>query len=73
MDISNSLNKRIKLILTAAILVATIPRLIINYGMDGDATRSALAAENLFRTGSYLPSRLPGNPLFEYMLSLIVP
>jgi len=73
MNFSNSSSKRIKLILTAAILLATIPRLIINYGMDGDATRSALAAENLFRTGSYLPSRLPGNPLFEYMLSLIVP
>jgi len=55
----------------ALIAVMTVPRLLINYGMDGDAIRGMIAAEALVETGSYVPSRLPGNPLFEYILALL--
>lgn len=51
----------------------TIPHLVIGYGMDADAVRSVKAAEELLTTGSYIPSRLPGNPLFEYLLTIITP
>ena len=44
-----------------------VPRMLIDYGYDGDPVRGVLAAENLLRTGTYSPSRLPGNPLFEYL------
>ncbi|RKY23735.1 MAG: hypothetical protein DRP79_08750, partial [Planctomycetota bacterium] len=60
-------------VLVAAVLLATAPRLVLNYGMDQDAARAAVAAERLAVTGKYTPSRLPGNPLFEYLLALIVP
>ncbi len=50
-----------------------IPRIAVDYGADGDARRSAAAAQHLASTGSYEPSRLPGNPLFEYTLAALVP
>jgi hypothetical protein len=43
-----------------------------SYGYDGDAFLSALSALNLKAHGEYVPSRLPGFPLFERLLSLTV-
>lgn len=57
------------LLLAVVVLGLTLPRLAINYGMDGDGIRGMMAAEHLVSTGSYEPSRLPGNPLFEYVLA----
>lgn len=57
--------------LALLIAVMTIPRLLINYGMDGDAIRGMIAAQRLVETGTYIPSRLPGNPLFEYLLAVL--
>ncbi len=57
------------LLLAVVVLGLTLPRLVINYGMDGDGIRGMMAAEHLVATGSYEPSRLPGNPLFEYILA----
>lgn len=54
-----------------AVSVLTVPRLLINYGMDGDAIRSMVVARHLVETGIYVPSRLPGNPLYEYVLALV--
>ena len=53
--------------------VQIVPRLAVDYGADGDARRSAAAALHLAATGSYAPSRLPGNPLFEGVLAILVP
>src|SRR5947209_2814131 len=61
------------LLFALAVVPATLPRLLLNYGTDEDAWRSANAAANLAATGVYNPSRLPGNPLFEYVLALVVP
>ena len=58
-------------VIGGSILALTIPSLLINYGMDGDTWRGVIAARALLHTGHYVPSRLPGNPLFEYLL--IVP
>lgn len=57
------------LLLAVVVIGLTLPRLAINYGMDGDGIRGMMAAEHLVATGSYEPSRLPGNPLFEYILA----
>jgi hypothetical protein len=54
-----------------AVLALTLPRAVLDYGYDPDAARSALAGRNLALTGTYVPSRLPGNPLFEYALALL--
>ena len=53
--------------------LATVPRLFVGYGTDGDATRGAVAAQRLMHDGEYRPSRLPGYPLFEGLLALLVP
>jgi hypothetical protein len=57
--------------LALAVCAMTVPRLVINYGMDGDGIRGIIAARGLIETGTYIPSRLPGNPLFEYFLAVI--
>lgn len=61
------------LVIVVIVCTLTIPRLAIGYGMDGDAARGAKAAGNLLTTGAYRPSRLPGNPLFEYVLVVLSP
>ena len=63
-------------IITLFILVITaltVPRLFLNYGYDDDSASGVVSAENLLRTGTYVPSRLPGNPLFEYLLAGLAP
>ncbi len=60
-------------VVAVAVAAATVPRLVINYGSDGDAWRGAAAAMRLWQEGRYVPSRLPGNPLFEYALAVLVP
>ncbi len=60
-------------IVVAIVGITTIPRLGIGYGSDGDATRSVEAAMDFLSNGVYKPSRMPGNPLFEYLLAVIVP
>lgn len=65
--------KRRFILLFAIVSIATIPRGFIGYGTDGDGWRSVAAAERFVTTDHYYPSRLPGNPNFEYMLALIDP
>jgi len=58
--------------IAAAGLVAAIAagsRAAINYGLDGDCIRGVMAAQALIADGVYIPSRLPGNPAFEYLLA----
>lgn len=50
-----------------------LSRVGVDYGADGDARRSAAAALRLAASGDYTPSRLPGNPIFEYLLAAVVP
>lgn len=63
------LNRILIFLLAVVVIGLTLPRFVINYGMDGDGIRGMMAAEHLVATGSYEPSRLPGNPLFEYILA----
>jgi hypothetical protein len=52
----------------AAVYIATrVPWLNLGYGADPDAWRVALSADHLLSHGEYLPSRLPGFPLEEFV------
>ncbi len=42
------------------------------YGTDPDAWRVALTADYLWSKGEYLPSRLPGYPLHEFVTALVI-
>ena len=44
----------------------------LGYGTDPDAWRVALVADYLWEEGEYLPSRLPGYPLHEFVTALFV-
>ena len=44
----------------------------LGYGTDPDAWRVALVADYLWEEGEYLPSRLPGYPLHEFVTALFI-
>jgi hypothetical protein len=44
----------------------------LGYGTDPDAWRVAMTATYLWETGDYLPSRLPGYPLHEFVTAALI-
>ncbi len=54
-------------VLAVVFVAARIPWIGIGYGADPDAWRVALSADHLLSHGEYLPSRLPGFPLEEFV------
>jgi len=59
--------------LAVAFLALRAPFLDYGHGTDPDAWRVALTAHRLLDTGDYFPSRLPGNPLHELVVTLFIP
>lgn len=59
-------------VISILFLALTVPRLVVNYGADGDALRNVVGAERLVETGTYWPVRLPGSPLFDWLLAGVV-
>jgi len=55
------------------VVVLTTPSMIISYGADGDVYRNIAAAERLAASGHYDPVRLPGSPMFDYLLAALSP
>jgi hypothetical protein len=60
------------LLFAGAFFAVRLPFLVAGYGADTDAYRVALAARYLWSSGEYLPSRLPGYPLHELPVALLV-
>jgi hypothetical protein len=60
-------------VLAVVFLLVRLPYLNYGYGTDPDAWRVALTAHHLLETGDYFPSRLPGNPLHELIITLFIP
>jgi len=60
------------LVLGTLYVVSRIPWLDLGYGTDPDAWRVALTAKYLLREGEYLPSRLPGYPLHEFVTTALI-
>jgi hypothetical protein len=59
-------------VLLVAVLASRTPWLDAGYGIDADACRVVLAAQHIVETGEYKPSRVPGYPLYEYMVASVV-
>ena len=56
-----------------AFLASRIPLLGIGYGSDPDAWRNIVAALHVRAAGHYIPSRVPGFPVFELLLAALAP
>lgn len=60
------------LLLALVVLLSRLPLLGHGYGSDPDAWRAISAAQRLLDTGTYLPSRVPGYPLPEYVDAIML-
>ena len=60
------------IVLGLLFLVLRAPFLNYGHGTDPDAWRVALTAHHLLDTGEYFPSRLPGNPLHELVMTPLI-
>jgi hypothetical protein len=60
------------LALAAGVFLFKLPLLGEGFGSDPDAWRAFAASAHLAATGEYIPSRLPGYPLPEYVGALFV-
>ncbi|HLF71321.1 MAG TPA: hypothetical protein VI759_04145, partial [Dehalococcoidia bacterium] len=60
-------------ILGLVFILLRLPFVDYGHGTDPDAWRVALTAHHLLDTGDYFPSRLPGNPLHEFVTTLAIP
>jgi hypothetical protein len=61
------------MILAIVFFVVRLPWINYGHGTDPDAWRVAITAHHLLATGDYYPSRLPGNPLHELLMTLFIP
>ena len=53
-------------------ILLRLPFINYGHGTDPDAWRVAMSARHLLENGSYFPSRLPGNPLHELIMTPFV-
>jgi len=60
-------------VLAAVFLLSRLPYINHGHGTDPDAWRVAMTAQHLLHTGDYFPSRLPGNPLHELIMTVFIP
>ena len=60
-------------LLAVAFLAVRIPFVNYGHGTDPDAWRVAVTAHHLIDHGDYFPSRLPGNPLHEFVMAIFIP
>src|SRR6266545_1053174 len=60
------------LLFAAVLLLSRYPLLHGGYGSDDDAWRSVVSALHMRESGHYVPSRIPGYPLFEFLLVFLV-
>jgi hypothetical protein len=60
------------LLLGACVFVSRLPWIFTDYGADPDAYRVVAAAEKIAETGRYVESRLPGYPIHELGMALLV-
>lgn len=60
------------LLVALLVLLSRLPFLGHGYGADPDAWRAISASQDLVDTGRYVPSRVPGYPLPEYVDALMI-
>ena len=59
-------------LLAILVFLSRLPFLANGFGIDGDSWSVAITAKQLHDTGLYVPSRLPGFPVHEFLCSLAV-
>lgn len=59
-------------LVVVVVLLSRLPLLGHGYGSDPDAWRAIAAAQHLLDTGKYVPSRVPGYPLPEYVDAIML-
>jgi len=64
---------RVALILLAGFAVSRLPLLGNGFGSDPDSWRNAVAAIHMREAGRYIPSRVPGFPVFEGIMVALIP
>ena len=57
----------------AVVLLSRLPLLGGGYGSDDDSWRNAVAGVHMRVLGHYVPSRVPGFPVFETLVAALVP
>lgn len=66
-------NEKVKYsIFVLVVLLSRLPFLTDGYGLDGDSWAVVISALDLHTHGFYLPSRLPGYPVQEWLTSLVI-
>lgn len=61
------------ILLAIAFFAVRLPYVNFGHGTDPDAWRVAMTAYHLLETGDFFPSRLPGNPGHELLMTLFIP
>jgi hypothetical protein len=61
------------LLFTLLVFISRLPFIQDGFGLDGDSWSVAITANTLHNTGEYIPSRLPGYPVHEFLCSLVAP
>ena len=64
---------RVWMLLLAAFVASRLPLIGGGYGSDNDSWRNIVAAIHMREAGRYIPSRVPGFPLYEGLLALLAP
>jgi hypothetical protein len=64
--------RRMAILLAGLFLLARVPWLWTGYGAETDSYRVALSGLHLWKSGEYLPSRLPGYPVHDLLMSPLV-
>jgi hypothetical protein len=65
-----AVHRRALALAAVAVLLTRLPWIANGYGSDPDSYRVAISARQLWRSGQYEASRLPGYPLYEYLTAL---
>jgi len=61
------------LFIAVLLMASRLPLIANGYGSDSDSWRNIVAALRMREIGHYVPSRVPGFPVFEYLLVLLAP
>ncbi|MFN8165842.1 MAG: hypothetical protein U0X76_06620 [Bacteroidia bacterium] len=73
MSISTRSEKLKYFIFLLLIFLSRLPFLSAGYGLDGDSWSVAISANLLHDSHHYVPSRLPGYPVHEFLCAVIAP
>src|SRR6266581_3623522 len=72
-NVDNFFSGRRWIVLVLALLASRLPLIGGGYGSDNDTWRNIVAAIHMHEAMRYVPSRVPGFPVYEGLLALLAP